>query len=44
MTCEILGALRYRTVWAVSAAVEFDLLASQDSYFDLAFSDVSCPA
>ncbi|ABM36172.1 GAF sensor hybrid histidine kinase [Polaromonas naphthalenivorans CJ2] len=43
MTCEILDALGYRTVWAVNAASALALLAGGKNRFDLVFSDVVMP-
>ena len=43
MTCEILDALGYQTVWAANAASALALLAAGKNHFDLVFSDVVMP-
>jgi signal transduction histidine kinase/ActR/RegA family two-component response regulator len=43
MTCEILNTLNYRTTWAADAAAALELLAREDSRFDLVFTDVIMP-
>ena len=43
MTCEILGTLGYRAVWAAGAAAALALLGTDGGGFDLVFSDVIMP-
>ena len=43
MTCDILGTLGYRAVWAASAAAALELLGTDGAGFELVFSDVVMP-